>query len=589
MRVALLDQFRDFGSANTVWEGGAQGYRELIALEQSIHDQGAMLAELGERLTEEQLARYGHDQETFLHSGGDEYHARVDAVLQGLGFDAEESKSRALATLSGGERGRVALAAQLAAPADLVLLDEPTNHLDLDTIAWLQRYLSELGETVLVISHDRAFLDDTVDHVLHVAHGTTTAYRGGYSSFVTQRAERQLTLERQVSQQRRQIAREEDYIRRNIAGQNSAQAKGRRARLARLPRLSAPPGAGETMSVRFDVADRGGDQVVVADKLGVRVGERKLVTGFSAVARRGDAIALVGPNGAGKTTLLATLLGARAPQAGEARLGGGIAPEWFRQDLADLPANRSLYDCVGDRRPMWGRGQIQGLLGAFGFSGDEVQRSTSQLSGGERARLALALMTLRRANLLVLDEPTNHLDVESIEALEDALEEYEGTIILVSHDRAFLRELSTRVWAFEGDRVVDFNGPFVEWEEALSRQRSEEIRSRRVASVSASSSGSRKASKSQRQTPDGRRKDRSRGKARAGRELRALEEAVYAAEQPVSELEAALADPALYDGSAESARRAGDLTRRLAALRAELDRAIAEWTRAVEVADSAVE
>src|SRR5690606_38279181 len=183
------------------------------------------------------------------------------------------------------------------------------------------------------------------------------------------------------------------------------------------------PSEADVMALRFDSGDRGGDQVVIAEKLGIRAGERWLVRDFTAVARRGDVIALVGPNGAGKTTLLATLLGQRTPATGSARLGGGITAEWFRPDLTQVPSDQPIYGCIADRRPMWSRGQIQGHLGRFGFSGDEVLRSTATLSGGERARVALALMMLSRANLLVLDEPTNHLDVESIEALEDALDQ----------------------------------------------------------------------------------------------------------------------------------------------------------------------
>ena len=221
-----------------------------------------------------------------------------------------------VATLSGGERGRVGLAAQLVAPADLLLLDEPTNHLDLETTAWLQEYLRELDETVIVISHDRAFLDEIADHVLHLEGGTAETYRGGYSSFVQQRAERRLALERQVDQQRKMIAKEEDYIRRNIAGQNTAQAKGRRKRLDRLPRLTPPPGAGGTMELRLEISERGGDRVISAEALTVAIGDRTLVRDFSATANRGDVIALVGPNGAGKTTLIKTLLGEREPQGG---------------------------------------------------------------------------------------------------------------------------------------------------------------------------------------------------------------------------------------------------------------------------------
>ncbi|HEX9164924.1 MAG TPA: ABC-F family ATP-binding cassette domain-containing protein [Gemmatimonadales bacterium] len=580
LRMALLDQHRDFGEAATVWAAAAASFAPLIALERSLAEQGEHLATLGSAVTEADLDRYGRDQERFQREGGYDYHARVDAVLQGLAFDPEEAVRRPVATLSGGERGRLGLAAQLAAPADLLLLDEPTNHLDLETTAWLQRYLLSLDETVVMISHDRAFLDDTVDHVLHVSNRTVTDYRGNYSSFATQRGERELALARQVADQRKLIAREEDFIRRNIAGGNSAQAKGRRRRLARLPRLSPPPGEGDAMAIRLETADRGGDQALVTEGLTVAAGARVLVREFSAVARRGDVIALVGPNGAGKSTLLATLLGTRAPAAGSARLGASVTPAWFRQDLAQVPMDRTIYECIAQVRPAWGRGPIQSHLGAFGFSGDEVQRQTQVLSGGELARVALALITLTRANLLVLDEPTNHLDVESIEALEDAIDEYQGTVLLVSHDRAFLRELATRVWAFDEDRIEDFDGPFVDWEAHYA------IRERRRQAAEAElvqAERTRVRESERRRQGSG---DRAAATARqARREATAAEAEVHRLEGRIAELVAAIEDPTLYEGTAAGARRAGSLGRELEAARAELDRALARWAAAVEAVE----
>jgi ATP-binding cassette, subfamily F, member 3 len=470
LRHALLDQHRAFEGATTVWEAGAAAWRDVIALEKRIAQQAIELGELGERVTDAFLERFGHDQERFADLGGYVYHARVDAVLQGLGFDAEESKTRLVSSLSGGERGRVGLAAQLIAPADLLLLDEPTNHLDLDTTTWLQEWLHDASETVIVVSHDRAFLDAICTHILHVEARTSEWYRGNYSQFVPQRAERRLTRERELEKQRAYVKKEEEYIRRNIAGVNSFQAKGKRKRLERLPRLAPPPGDPAAMSLVFEVAERGGDQVIAIEDLTVDVPGRVLVEGFSAVLRRNDFVALVGPNGAGKSSFISTIIGERAPASGEARIGGSIVPAWFRQDLADLPLRKSMFDAIQDQRPLWNRGQVQNHLGAFGFSGEEVFREIGTLSGGERARMALALMTLSRANLLILDEPTNHLDVENIEALEDALDEYEGSVLLVSHDRAFLREVATRVWAFDGTQLRDFDGPFVEWEADRARR-----------------------------------------------------------------------------------------------------------------------
>ena len=456
-----------------------------------------------------------------------------------------------------------------------MLLDEPTNHLDLETIDWLKEYLGEFGETVLVISHDRAFLDDTVDHILHVSNNSAIEYRGGYTQFVTLKAEREMALARAVAQQRKVIAKEEDYIRRNIAGRMSNQAKGRRAKLARLPRLSPPPGEGEAMSLRLEIDERGGDQALVAEKIDVKVGERVLVKDFSAVARRADVVALVGPNGAGKTTLLATLLGDRKPARGESRLGGSVTAAWFRQDLAQVPRDKTIYDCIADLRPEWTRGRIQNHLGAFGFSGDEVLRNTSVLSGGERARVALALITLARANLLILDEPTNHLDVESIEALEDALEEYEGTVILVSHDRAFLRELSTRVWAFDGTHMEDYGGPFVEWELHAA-----ERAARRDAAAQVAAAAQRKATRSEAAKAPERNTESLRRTAE--RDAAAREKEVHQLEERIGTLEAALADPSLYGAGADGTRKAKEIDAELKAARRDHDAALTRWTTAME-------
>ncbi len=572
LRHALLDQHRAFEGATTVWQAAAAAWREVIALEQSLADQAIQLGELGEQVTEEFLEKFGRDQERFADLGGYVYHARVDAVLQGLGFDAEESKSRPVASLSGGERGRVGLAAQLIAPADLLMLDEPTNHLDLDTTTWLQDWLRECDETILVVSHDRAFLDAVCTHILHVEARSAEWYKGNYSQFVPQRAERRLTRERELQKQIAFVKKEEEYIRRNLAGVNSFQAKGKRKRLERLPRLAPPPGDPAAMSLRFEPAERGGDQVIAVKDLRVEVPDRVLVDAFTAVLRRNDFVALVGPNGAGKSSFITTLFGERAPAAGEARIGSSITPAWFRQDLADLPLRKSLMDAILDERPLWSRGAVQNHLGAFGFSGDEVFREIGTLSGGERARMAMARITLSHANLLVFDEPTNHLDVENIEALEDALDEYEGTVLLVSHDRAFLRQVATRVWWFDGTRLRDYDGPFIEWEADRA------ARVAAAAKADAEAADARRAAEKVR----AKRNEASQEDDHAARRARKraaedAERSVQRHEARVAELESQLADPDLYDGSAEKARTAAALTQQLDAARRALDTAMAAW------------
>ena len=574
LRLAVLDQHRDFAGAVTVWDAASAAFAPLMALEHSLAEQANRIGELGDNATPEMLARYSHDLERFSHEGGYEVPARVSAVLHGLGFDPAMAHTQPVATLSGGERGRLGLASQLVVPADLFLLDEPTNHLDLDTTAWLTDHLKGLDAVALIISHDRAFLDAVADHTLHLENGTAVAYDGGYSSFVRQREERRLAQQRAFGKQAREIAAEEDFIRRNIAGQKSAQAKGRRRRLMRLPRLSPPPGEDGAMAVRFQSAGRGGDQVLVADDLRIAIGERVLLERFTGTIRRGDVIGLVGPNGAGKSTLLATLLGERSADGGAVRWGESNTVAVYRQDLAQVPRDKSLFDIIHDLRPMWTRGQVMNHLGRYAFSGDASLRIAGSLSGGELARVALAMMTLVTANVLVFDEPTNHLDVESIEALEDAVEDYEGTVMFVSHDRALLRALCTRVWSLEHGHLADYDGAFADWEAAR-----EERRRAAEAAVRSAEVARKVRERAAPARPDGGRKAQQSALRTARRALEQAEAAVHRLEERETTLNGDLADPALYAGPGAEAK-AQELSKELDRVRVEVASAYRRWEEA---------
>ncbi len=577
MKVSLLEQHREFPGATTVWEAAAGQFAELLALEQSLVDQAACLEHDS---SDAALERYGKDLERFEREGGYTIAPRVDAILHGLGFDPATARTQPVSQLSGGERGRLGLARQLVSPADVLLLDEPTNHLDLETTAWLEEYLISATATVLIISHDRAFLSAVVDHVLHMEANTAVAYDGGYESFVEQRTLRRLTQQRQFDQQQRKIAAEQDYIARNIAGQNSKQAKGRRKRLERTPRLSAPSGEEGTMAVRFEVADRGGDRVVVAEHARIAVADRVLIDDLTVTLMRGDRVGLIGPNGSGKSTMLRTLLDEHAIASGELRVGGGIKVAYYRQDLAQVPLDRTLYDVINDLRPTWDRRLVQGHLGRFGFSGDEVQRRADTLSGGERARVALAMLVLGRANLLILDEPTNHLDVESIEALEDAIEQYDGSVLLVSHDRALLRALTSRVWVLHDRHVTDFDGDFAEWE-VVSAEREH------AASVRAAEEESLRRMQEKKKTSR-----RDEGARDERNQIRTAQRRVADLEAEVQELEAQaeaftreLEDPELYT-RVDGVQRASELGAELDRLKPRLERALEDWGAATEALDT---
>ncbi len=581
LRVRVMDQHRAFADAATVWEAASGPFAELLALERSLEDQAHALAAAGDQVTQAMLDRYATDLERFQHEDGYSIAARVDAVLAGLGFDPEHARAQQVHTLSGGERGRLALAQQLAAPADLLLLDEPTNHLDLDTVRWLEEYLRGLDCTVLLISHDRALLENVCDHMLHLEDRTAFAYEGGYARFVEQRAERRLAAQRAFDRQATAIQKEEEYIRRNLAGRHAQQAVGRRRRLNRLPRLGPPPGTEGVMAVRFEPKERGGDQVVVAEAVRIAFGARVLLDGFTSIVRRGEVIGLVGANGTGKSTLLAAITGGRPVEAGTVRVPDSIGVGYYRQDLGEVPRDRSLFDIIQDQRHGWSRGQVQGHLGKFGFSGDGVLRRAATLSGGELARMALAMLELERANLLVFDEPTNHLDVESIEELEDAIGEFDGTVLLVSHDRALLRALATRVWFLHDGRITDFPGTFEEWEQA-SRERAHAAR---VAAAEEAKVREVKERQKVRRQQEGR-KDEQASRRAARQAVERAEAEVAACERRLAEVEAALADPDLYNTPA-GVQRSVELGKALEEAKRALDGAFAAWDTATKAAESA--
>ena len=570
LSVSLLGQHRDFGAATTVWEAAAGPFADLLALEQSLAEQAHVLADVHDEAT---LARYGRDLERFEREGGYTIAPRVDAVLQGLGFDASVARTQPLEQLSGGERGRLGLARQLVAPSDILLLDEPTNHLDLETTQWLEQYLLEVDRTVVLVSHDRAFLAAVVDHVLHFEGGTATTYVGRYEAFVQQRTERRLTQQRAFEKQQKVIAAQTDYIARNLAGQNTKQAKGRRKLLARLPRLGAPIGEEGSMALQLSVAERGGDQVVVADKVTIVVQDRPLIERFSGRIMRGDRLGILGPNGSGKSTLLKTLVGEREAQAGALKAGNSIRIAYYDQQLGQVPLEKTLFEAINELRPHWERRLIQGHLGRFGFSGDEVQRKANTLSGGERARVALAMLMLTHANLLVLDEPTNHLDVETIEVLEDAIDGYEGTVVLVSHDRAMLRALATKVWVLHDRHITEFDGTFAEWE-VVSQERahaaavraSEEVALRRV------DEKKRTSRREERSTSVGPRRALRDARDRAARAERDVAEF----EREVARLTTTLDDPELYTRR-HGVEDAHTLGAELDKVRTRLDRALVVW------------
>jgi ATP-binding cassette subfamily F protein 3 len=414
---------------------------ELARLEQAMADPDK---------AESVLERYGRLQEAFELAGGYTYHAAVRRVLTGMSFTADEFERR-LADLSGGERTRALLARILLEKPDLLVLDEPTNHLDIDAIEWLEGWLREYEGAAVIVSHDRYFLDNSIDRVWELSTHAITIYRGNYSAYVLQREERLELLHKQYESQQEHVRREEEFIRRNIAGQNTRQAQGRRKRLRRLLRDHSidRPSSLRPVNIDFGKTRRSGDRVLetISLAVGFTDDDRPLFIAPDLVLMRGECAAVIGPNGAGKTTFLKMLIGEIEPLRGEVKLGASLKVGYFAQAHEGLDPDLTVLEEVLRTGTGLKISEARNLLGSYLFSGDDVDKPVAVLSGGERGRLALAKLTLQGANLLLLDEPTTHLDLPSQEILQEALADFPGTILLVSHDRYLIEALATQVWA----------------------------------------------------------------------------------------------------------------------------------------------
>ena len=418
--------------------------------------------------------RYAALLDEYESLGGYSYENTMDRMVEGLGLTQRALQTPA-AHASGGERARVALAQALLGEPNLLILDEPTNHLDMKGLAWLERFLTHYPSAVVVVSHDRYFLDRTVNQVWDLDHGGIEHYVGNYSKFRTLKAERALTRQREYAKQQEFIAKEEDFIRRYHAGQRAREAKGRQTRLNRLERIDQVEND-RTITLSSRTFQRSDQTVLRTHGLTVGYPDNdppiELFSVPDMKLERGSRVALVGPNGTGKTTLLATLLGLLPPVSGRITLGRNVAVGYHRQGLDDLDLDTSVLDSMLDAKEM-SFGEARSYLARFLFQGEDVFRQVGDCSGGERSRLALARLLVHEPNLLILDEPTTHLDIPSREALEQVLLAYEGTLLFVSHDRQFASLLAQELWVVEDGELQQFLGTFEEWLES-DKEKAEE-------------------------------------------------------------------------------------------------------------------
>jgi ATP-binding cassette subfamily F protein 3 len=489
--VGYLSQTAEESNEHTVWQEMVNTFTQVNVLAEQLRRlEEAMLDPVK---GEQALEKYGEAEHLFESLGGYEVDAKIRRVLSGLNFTADDYE-RPLSHLSGGQRVRAALAKLLLQSPDVLMLDEPTNHLDTAGVEWLESYLQDWEGTVVVVSHDRYFLDEVCDRIWEMGGNVggrpnrLEMYRGGYTDYVAQRTERRERQLKEFEEQQEFIGKESEFIRRNIAGQNSLNAKGRLKRMNRMERLEKPIEA-RAMSLRLNSGSRSGNIVIETKDLLVGYAADESGRDETALFRcpnlqllRTERAALIGPNGTGKTTFLKTICNTLDALGGNVRLGANVQIGYFAQAHEGLNLDNTVLEELMSARGDMTLSQARSMLGRFLFSGDDAFKKVGMLSGGERGRVALAKLTLQGANFLLLDEPTNHLDIPSQEILTDALNAFDGTLLLVSHDRYLIAALATQIWSLERDdtdagrtRMILFRGTYDAWiEEKLETARNRE-------------------------------------------------------------------------------------------------------------------
>jgi ATP-binding cassette subfamily F protein 3 len=552
-RVALHDQRPPRKRDLSLREYVLTGCADLLALESDLSElEQAMAAGSSDSAT---LGRYAEAQARLEHAGGYTWRERAMAVVRGLGFH-EGDLDRPLSTFSGGELTRGSLARTLAGDPDLLLLDEPTNHLDIESLEWLEQRLISVDAAVILVAHDRWFLEAVGTAVLELEGGRSRYFPGPWHAWRKEQAARELALGRAIDRQQAEIERLERFVTRFRAGTRSRQAQSRVKRLEKMDRIERDPRDGRALGFGFEKPSRSGRVVLELEGASVAAGDKQLLEDAEMWLERGEHLTLVGPNGAGKTTLIETLAGRRALEHGKLRTGHNVELGYLSQHAEEIGQQGTVLEAA-QRATGLTPGKARALLGRFLFSGAEAEKPVAGISGGERRRLSLAILVQSGANLLILDEPTNHLDLESREALEDALRAFDGSLLLVSHDRALLDAVGTRTIAIENGTLRTHQGGWADYVRAREEKKAAEANGRERS----------------RRREGGRQKPKPAVSKDRKRRMTAMEGDIQSAEAKLAKLEDELSDPAAWstpERSAESAKRHEDAKRAVEGLYEEL-------------------
>ncbi|MCZ0704188.1 ATP-binding cassette subfamily F protein 3 [Natronobacillus azotifigens] len=464
--LGYLDQNTGLETSETIWAEMLEVFSDLIEEEKALRSLEEQMGDPSiiddETRYQQLLNQYDTRQQAFKVNGGYQYEAEIRTVLNGLHFTNYDFAT-SISELSGGQKTRLALGKLLLAKPDILILDEPTNHLDIETLTWLENYLNNYAGAVVIVSHDRYFLDKTIQTVYEISRQRSKKYHGNYSKYLEQKALDYEREQKMFEKQQSEIKKLEDFVQKNLArASTTKRAQSRRKQLEKIDRLDRPKGDESSASFSFQINKRSGNDVLKIDQLAFRYPDdnQTIFSNISFSVTKGERIALVGPNGVGKTTLLKTIIGDLSPASGSLTIGTNVQIGYYDQEQAKLHSTKTVLMELWDEYPSVNEKDIRTVLGNFLFSGDDVLKPVSALSGGEKARLALAKLMMEKANLLILDEPTNHLDLDSKEVLEAALLGFPGTIIFVSHDRYFINEIATQVIEQQATEATVYLGDY---------------------------------------------------------------------------------------------------------------------------------
>lgn len=474
LKIGYLEQQLSLHQEGSIYDNCLSIFEDLIELEKNLRQQEHIIAENPDNLDEE-LMKYQRLQDEFHKRDGYSYNSKIRGTLIGLGF-SEEDFTKDISTLSGGQKSRVALAMLLLEDADLLLLDEPTNHLDIDAISWLEKYLKDIDKAIIVISHDRYFLNNIVSKIVLLENGATKTYKGNYDNYMRQRKKDFEVLKRQYEDQQKEIKRQEEIIKRYMnLGRDRfiKQGKSRKKMLDKMQKIDMPSSNKKT-KLSFTPKKTSGRDVLEIKDLSKSFGDHLVFHDLNAFVYKNDKIGLIGPNGVGKSTLFKIIANEIPASSGAVKIGSNVDIAFFYQELDNLSLDKTVMDEIWDEFPKLEHFQIRKYLAEFLFVGDDIFKSVEELSGGERGRLSLLKIMLKGANFLVLDEPTNHLDIDSKEILEDALLKYEGTVLSISHDRYFLNKTVDKIFEMKEDGINTFLGNYDYYLEKTSDSEPEE-------------------------------------------------------------------------------------------------------------------